>query len=120
VVTSATIALLRRKTRKPWPPSSPERSTSRYAPRLASERFTHSRPGSSSTSWIGRNDSITMYQNGTTVMITRNAMVSARRVPQTISSVLRLRRGRARVARSAGASTTAVIAAPGRTSAGRR
>src|SRR5829696_6568372 len=98
MVTSATKPLLRRKVVKPWPPSSVDFSTDVYDAVVISDSDTHSLPGLSTTSWIGRSDSTIMYQNGTTVTNTRTAIVSRRRLPQTHSSMLSCRRGRRRVA----------------------
>ena len=94
IVTTATKPLLRRKARKPWPPSSVERRTARYESVVISEKDTQILPGSSTTSAIGRSDSTIMYQNGSTVMRTRKTMVSTRRVPQTFSSRVVARRRR--------------------------
>jgi hypothetical protein len=117
MVTRATKPLLRRKVRKPWPPSSDERRTDRYESAVTSEKDTQILPGCTTTSAIGRSESTTMYQNGMIVITTRKAIVSTRRTPQIFSSVVRCARRRrvprARAGTSGSVSRTAVSALTG-------
>ena len=59
-VISETIRLLRRNSRKPWPPASGDFSTRAYAEKLISDSCGSSDPGCSNTSSIGRRLSTNM------------------------------------------------------------
>ena len=108
------IALLRRKLRKPWPPSLDAARGPRRRCRTSGARTAEtSAPGSRARSSIGRTDSMTMYRNGKTVTTRKKATPTHFRTVRTRVSTTSRVSGRRLDSRAAASSAVPTSAAVG-------